>query len=106
MEDDPVIYMKMHRAGGQFILAACDRELLGSVLKENDLDFKVSIHFYGGDLVSDETFLNMVSQVPNANVIGNHCIDLLMGSGMITPDSVVTLDGIKHVQIYDITRDT
>ncbi|MGA1848363.1 MAG: DUF424 domain-containing protein [Thermoplasmatota archaeon] len=98
--------MKMHRAGDQFILAACDRELLGTTIKRNDLDFKVSSYFYGGDLVSDETFLNMVSQVKNANIVGNHCIGLLIEKGLILSDSVVSLDGVGHVQIYDITRET
>jgi len=86
-------------------MAACDKKLLGSVLENGELKFRVSTYFYGGDLVSDETFLNMISQVPNANIVGNHCIDLLIGSDMISEDSVLSLGGVKHVQIYDLARE-
>ena len=102
MEIPPRIYMRLHSAGGQLILAACDKHLLGERLEMGELLFPVSKHFYGGDLVSDETFLNMIGQVSSANIVGNHCVDLLLDKGIVDRNSVTLIGEVKHVQIYTI----
>jgi len=103
MEIPPRIYLRLHSAGGQVILAACDEHLLGTRLEMGELQFPVSKHFYGGDLVSDETFLNMIGQVSSANIVGDHCVDLLLEKGIVDGDSVTLIGEVKHVQIYTIS---
>jgi hypothetical protein len=103
MIDGPQISMKIHAAGDQLILAACDRDLLGKTLHSEEVEFKVSEHFYGGDLVNGETFLNMIGQITSANVVGNLCVDLLIENGIVDGSSIMNIDGIKHVQIYDLS---
>ncbi len=105
MKDEPKIYIKVHPAGSQVILAACDRELLGKTLQNGDLDFKVSTYFYGGDLVNNDTFLNIIKQVTCANIVGDHCTALLVDSNIIDPEVVKKLGGVNQVQIYDISMD-
>jgi len=104
MESPPSIFMRLHSAGGQLILAACDEDLLGKRLEMGELQFPVSQHFYGGDLVSDETFLKMIDQVTSANIVGNHCVDLLLEKGIVDTDSVTLIGEVKHVQIYTIPK--
>ena len=105
MKDEPKIYIKVHQAGGQVILAACDRELLGKTLQNGDLDFKVSIYFYGADLVNDDTFINIIKKVTCANIVGDHCMALLVDANIIDPAVVMKLGDVDHVQIYDIIMD-
>lgn len=104
MTDCPAIYMKIHAAGNQLILAACDKELLGKTLKKDDIHFKISEHFYGGDLVNGDTFLNMMKQVTSANIIGDLCVDLLIEAGIVDGSSVVIIDNVKHTQVYDVSN--
>ena len=105
MDVPPMIYMRIHSAGGQLILAGCDKDLLGRRLEAGELMFPVSENFYGGDLVNDETFLRMLEQVTSANIIGNHCVDLLIDHGIVDSDSVAMIGGFKHVQIYHVSQD-
>jgi len=97
--------MRLHSAGGKFILAACDDHLLGVRLEMGEVQFLVSQHFYGGDLVNDDTFLNMLGQITSANIVGNYCVDLLLKKGIVDPDSIVMVGDVKHVQIYTISMD-
>ncbi|MGA1820505.1 MAG: DUF424 domain-containing protein [Thermoplasmatota archaeon] len=105
MEGSPRIYMRLHSASGHLVLAACDHHLLGVRLEMGELQFLVSKHFYGGDLVSDETFLNMLGQVSSANIVGDHCVDLLLSRNIVSPESVTKVGDVKHVQIYTISMD-
>lgn len=105
MTDGPAIYMKIHAAGDQTILAACDKEILGRTLIRGELQFKISEHFYGGDLVNGETFLMMIEQVTSANVVGNLCVDLLLEAGIIDETSVIEIDNIKHTQMYRVSME-
>lgn len=95
--------MKIHAANDQMILAACDREILGKVLEHGEIQFKVSEYFYGGDLVNDDTFLSMISQVSSANIVGDYCVDLLKSNDLVEESSVIIIDGIQHIQLYDLS---
>ena len=103
MTSEPIISMRIHSASENLILAACDKELLGRTLSHGDIQFKVSEHFYGGDLVNDDTFLSMISQVRSANIVGNHCVDLLKKKGILDDGSIILIQGIKHSQLYDLS---
>ncbi|MBN1389885.1 MAG: DUF424 family protein [Candidatus Thermoplasmatota archaeon] len=104
MNEDPSISMKLHSIQGQLILAACDRQLLGRRLNNGDVPFPISQNFYGGDTVNDDTFLNIISHVTSANIVGNHCVGLLMESGVVDPSAVMIIDDIMHVQIYSVAK--
>lgn len=105
MTDAPSIYMKIHAAGNQTILAACDRALLGKTLTRGDLQFKISEYFYGGNLVNEKTFLMMMGQVTSANVVGNHSVGLLIESGMVEEESVIKIENVMHIQVYHISME-
>jgi hypothetical protein len=105
MTDGPAIYMRIHAAGDQTVLAACDKELLGRTLIKEDLQFKISEHFYGGDLVNRDTFLMMIKQVTSANIVGNLCVGLLLEAGIIEENSVVSIDNVMHTQVYRISME-
>ena len=42
------MYLKTYKSGTQFIVAVCDKDLLGKILKEGDVTVEVSEEFYKG----------------------------------------------------------
>ncbi|MBN1539695.1 MAG: DUF424 family protein [Candidatus Thermoplasmatota archaeon] len=102
MDDTPLISMKLHSAGGQIILASCDHDILGKELNMDGIPFKISENFYGGEKVNDETFLMILGQVTSANIVGNHCVQLLIDRGIVSRASVIAIDDVMHVQIYTV----
>jgi hypothetical protein len=75
------------------------------VLDNDGMEFKISTYFYGGDLVNDDTFINMVKRVTSANIVGNHCIKVLIENDYIKEDSVIMIENVGHIQIYDLSVD-
>lgn len=102
MDDSPLISMKLHSAGGHLVLASCDHDLLGKELDMDGVPFLISRSFYGGDRVNDITFLNILGQVTSANIVGNHCVQLLIDKGIVSRASVMTIKNVMHVQIYTV----
>ena len=96
--------MKIHAIGEQLILAACDKEIIGKTFEEGEIQFKVSEYFYGGDLVNEDTFLKMIKQVTSANIVGNLCVGLLIKAGIVESSSVLRIDTIQHIQLYDVSN--
>lgn len=96
-------HLKLHAYGGLITMAVCDEHLLGRTLKDETHEFIVSKGFYGGDIVSKESFLSTMKNVKSANFIGNQCVDILVGEGIVDTRSVLIIGGEKHVQIYDLS---
>ena len=98
-----MIVAKMHRNSGQAILAACDIELLGKVLKgEGDISTKVSRTFFGEEEVSKDDFLIMLAQSSSANLFGEETIGYAMEAGYIDEECIIDIGGVPHAQLFII----
>lgn len=102
MADDLEFYMKLHSYGGQLTLAACDREILGRRLSKGEMTVVINPGFYGGDLVGGGDILELLGKVTSANLFGNKIVELVSEAGLVDPGGVITIEDIKHVQIYDV----
>ncbi|MFH0987091.1 MAG: DUF424 domain-containing protein [Candidatus Micrarchaeota archaeon] len=67
-------WMKKHVQGGHKVLAACDKELLGKVIKSQKLSLNVSEYFYKGELVDEDTLIEEISKGSNINIIGKQTV--------------------------------
>ena len=97
---DIIIIAKMHRSGGDAVLAACDADVLGKTLKDGDINVTVSEGFFGNMEVSEEDLRIMLGQASNMNLFGEKTIAIAVDEGFVDPDSAMMIDGIPHVQIY------
>ncbi|MFO8050315.1 MAG: DUF424 family protein [Thermoplasmatota archaeon] len=103
MKKDQKFRMKVHAHGGRTVLAVCDKGLIGRTISEKELSVTITESFYGVDLVNEGSFLSLLPNVSSANFIGNDCVDTLIEKGMVREEDVMTIAGIKHVQIYDLS---
>jgi hypothetical protein len=93
---------KKHERMGKNVLAVCDKELLGKIIETEKLEFNVSKKFYGGEEVTEKELLKKLKEVDSANLIGNNCIEILEKQGLINQGSIITINGVKHAQIYNL----
>jgi len=94
-------YVKIHRSGGETIVAICDEELLGKELEEGKLRVKIDESFYGGDLVELDKILYYVKHASMANIIGNSSVRKVaeMYPGVL--EAAVSIGGVLHVQVFN-----
>ncbi|MFH0714221.1 MAG: DUF424 family protein [Candidatus Diapherotrites archaeon] len=94
------MYAKLH-AGGQ-VLACCDKELAGRILKEGELEFSVSEKFYKDVEVSREQLKEMLQESGNANLVGEKAVQIALELGIIGKNNVKYIQGIPHTIILKL----
>jgi len=96
------VYVNMRKWGHQVLLAACDVELLGKVLREGKIVFEVREQFYKGSKVSVEEAIDLMRQSTVVNMVGKRIVDKALEKGMIHPEAVLKISGIPHAQIVKL----
>ena len=98
--DDGVV-MRVHRVRSEFVVAACDADLLGRDLPVGDKGrtVKVSAQFYGERRVSREELLWALQRATIANLLGERVMKLAAEGGFVSADGVGTLGRVPHAEI-------
>jgi len=96
------VYVNIRKWGHQVLLAACDAELLGKVLREGKIVFEVREQFYKGSKVSVEEAIDLMRQSTVVNMVGKCIVDKALEKGMIHPEAVLNISGIPHAQIVKL----
>ena len=98
--DDGVV-MRVHRVRSEFVVAACDADLLGRDLPVGDhgRTVKVSSQFYGERRVTREELLWALERATIANLLGERVLQLASEGGFVTPEGTGTLGGVPHAEI-------
>lgn len=101
--DDGVV-MRVHRVRSEFVVAACDADLLGRDLPvgEQGRTVKVSAQFYGERRVTREELLWALERATIANLLGERVLKLATEGGFVSPGGTGTLGGVPHAEIFSI----
>ena len=91
-------YFKAHRHPEEVILTVCDEEILGQTFSEGDLRITVGEGFYGGDIIEEEELRTRLGTFTIINLVGNRVVDLAIAEGIVDPDAVMVIGGVKHAQ--------
>lgn len=105
MSDDGFV-MRVHQVRAEFVVAACDAELLGRDLAVGDAGrtVRVSAQFYGERRVSREEVLWALERATIANLLGERVLRLAEEGGYIGPGGAGTLGGVPHAEIFSLGR--
>ena len=97
-----MIYVRLHQAADDIILAACDEEVLGKTFTGDGVKITVSERFYNGELVSEETFVQRMGPVTIMNLVGERVIALAMEQGHVSEGGILDIGGVKHAQVVKL----
>ncbi|HIH74032.1 MAG TPA: DUF424 domain-containing protein [Methanosarcina sp.] len=96
------MYLKIYKNGEHMLIAACDKEVLGKILKHGNTTVEISRAFYEGELVSDEELKKALEEATTANLFGEKTIKCAIKCGLIDPDSVIMIDCVPHAQVFRV----
>ncbi len=101
---DDGFVMRVHRVRAEFVVAACDAELLGRDLPvgEHGRTVKVSPQFYGERRVTSEELLWALERATIANLLGERVLKLATERGFVSAGGTGTLGGVPHAEIFAI----
>ncbi len=94
------VYVKTYESGGEVVIAICDEEILGAKLidEEKGITFYVDPYFYGGDRVSLEEALRILSRASIANLVGKRIVNAAIRHGFIHSEAVLYINDTPHAQ--------
>jgi len=97
--------MRIHRVRTEFVVAACDAELVGRELPigENGRTVKISGHFYGEREVSVEELLWALERATVANLLGERVLKIASEHGHVEEGATTSLGGVPHAEIVAIS---
>lgn len=99
-----MLYMKVHSHEHSTIVALCDENLLGKILKDEkrQLDLKAYANFYNGELVHEKQAMVALRHADSVNLVGKESIGIGKKLGLLHAGDVILIAGIPHAQIYKI----
>lgn len=96
------MYLKTYKNGEHFLVAACDRELLGKNLQHGKVIVEISRAFYEGNEVSEMELQMALKKATTANLFGEKTVTCAVNLGIIDPESVVMIAGVPHAQVFRV----
>ena len=84
------------------LLATCDVELLGEILREGKIVFKVGEEFYKGPKMPAEEAVELMRESTIVNMVGANIVNKAIEKGLVHPEAVLEICGVPHAQIVKI----
>ncbi|MFH1391612.1 MAG: DUF424 family protein [Candidatus Diapherotrites archaeon] len=97
-----MLYYKTYNIQNTFVLACCDKELLGKTLKDDKREVFIDADFYKGELIDEAKLAELLKEAENINLFGKKSVGVAIEKGFITAMDVITIDGVKHAIIMKV----
>ncbi len=92
-----MILVKIH---SNEVVSLCDKDILGQIFEEGDLQLDITERFYKGVEMAEEEMLKVMKDADNLNIVGEKSIALAVRTGMIDERNVMRVKGVPHAQVY------
>ncbi|MGC8648485.1 MAG: DUF424 family protein [Candidatus Micrarchaeia archaeon] len=102
-----MIYVKRHVTPSGNILAMCDENQIGKVLKDGEIiiNLKDYADFYKGELIksASEKLQDIYAQdIYSANIVGEEAVELAIKSNIVSKENVKKASGVPYAHAYRI----
>ena len=98
------MYVKIHVVASNYgireVIAVADEDLIGKILREKHVEFKVSESFYKGEKKTEAEVIDIIKKAGNINFIGKQAVVAGLKAGVISKESIITIQGIPHAQTF------
>lgn len=94
----PKLYMRVCETHDHYVVAMCDKPLLGKTLQDGSIKFKISKEFYGTELVDTKTCLTHLKKATIANMVGQKAVQVAINAGLVHEQAVIYIEGHPHAQ--------
>ncbi|HID26870.1 MAG: DUF424 domain-containing protein [Methanosarcinales archaeon] len=93
------MYLKIHKSEREFLVAVCDKEVIGKTFKESNLILEASEFFYKGELATSTQVIEALANATIANLIGKKAVNCAIEGGYCSAENVIKIQEVPHAQI-------
>jgi len=94
-----MISIRVFKRGNDFVIGACDEELLGKKFIDGKFQIDVSKRFYEGNRIDKKTLEKYLNDATIANLVGKETVECAIKLGLINKDCIMKIKGIPHAQM-------
>lgn len=96
-------YVKKYYEGGDVVvLAVCDEEVLGKVLREGEVVLDVSREFFNGFKTHVDDIPYLLEGVTSAVLVGDNVVKKAIEAGYIHPEAVLTVCNVPYAYFVKV----
>lgn len=99
MTKKQLFYLRIRQTEREYLVAVCDKELLGKTIYEGELELYVNDRFFGGDLVPLEKCLEQMRIASSFNLIGKGIVDAAVEKRMVNELAVMWINCKDHGKV-------
>ena len=92
--------VKLINWNGLKLLNVCERDLLGSVVREDKLEMRISKEYFGGEVMERDDVIRLVKECEIVNLVGNEIVDTVVKEGLANGDAVRVIGGVSFLMIF------
>ncbi|MFH1520083.1 MAG: DUF424 family protein [Candidatus Micrarchaeota archaeon] len=98
------IYLKVHEDNGKRIIAVCDKDLIGKVLKDKKgyMDLNTYRGFYVGKEVEDDEVKKELKNFSSINMVGEQSVRIALEMDLVNKQDVMYIKNIPYIQVYKL----
>ncbi|NYZ76073.1 DUF424 family protein [Candidatus Micrarchaeota archaeon] len=99
-----MLLMRTFKKGKEKIVAVCDAELIGKVLREGELVLNLEKYasFYKGEEADEATVEKELLTATSMNLVGENAVAIAKRMKLVKDSNVMKIQKVPHVQIYKI----
>lgn len=87
----------------RYVVAICDKELLGRVFEEGKFQLDIKESFYKGEEVDEEELLEMIIKMAREdatfNIVGKKSVSVALKAGVIAEEGVGKIQGVPFALV-------
>jgi hypothetical protein len=99
-----MLLMRTFKKGKEKIVAVCDAELIGKVLREGELVLNLDKYasFYKGEETDESVVEKELLTATSMNLVGEKATGIAKRMKLVKESDVIRIQKVPHVQVYRI----
>jgi len=99
-----MIYFKRYKTEHGDVIAMCDEELIGKIIKEGKIEIDLNKYssFYKGELLKEEDVEALIGDIYSANIVGERSTKIIIKKGLANENEVRKVNGVPLLQLFKI----
>ena len=96
-------YYKVYKRDHGCLIAVCDKDICGKVLKTADVDVNINPRFYKDKEGNEDRVAAVLNAAFAANFFGEKSVKLAIKLGLVDKSNVKIIDGVPHAHMIHMT---
>jgi len=97
-----MILTKLHKADKRKIVTLCDKDLIGKVIEDEELQLDVSEKFYNGSVLEEGEMIKEIESASSLNIVGEESIKFALKHKLINQDNLIKIKSVPHAIVISL----